>query len=186
MPSATYGAVTRTLQGGGLLDLTLDSWRLSASAKRDRRRLLGLSVIILCVWGVLVGSGLGWIELEKMRLGRLKKEDEELAGPANKVRKLRLQASMIERYTDRTYSALECLREISRLLPDGVDLTSFSYRKGESIDIGGEADSGTLVNRFNEALNQSKLFGDVKSGAHTLTKKGRRRFSFDIKFPENK
>ena len=124
------------------------------------------------------------MKVEKIRLERLKKADEELARPANQVRKLRLQANMIERYTDRTYSALECLREISGMLPDGVDLMSFNYRKGVSMDIDGEADSPQLVSSFNGALNGSKLFSEVKPGTKTLTKTGRQRFSFDIKFPE--
>ena len=90
---------------------------------------------------------------------------------------------MIERYTDRSDSALEVLREVSQLLPEGVDLTSFSYRKGAILDIAGEADSGLLVTQFNESLNQSPLFVEVKPGTRTSSK-GRHRFSFDIQLQE--
>jgi len=115
---------------------------------------------------------------------KLEEDEVRWMEPANEVRRLRLQVDMIERYTDRTHSALECLREISALQPQGLDLTSFTYRKGEGLDLDGEADSGPLVNEFNEKLNQSKLFADVKPGTRTLTRKGRHRFGFDISFPE--
>ncbi len=186
LPSATYGVVLRLLEDDTGIDLTLASWREKEANKRDKQRLIGLSLMVLVVWGLVVGGFFGWIQFQKIRLKQLEREDEKWSAPANKVRHLRLQATMIERYTDRTYSALECLREISLLQPEGVDLTSFTYRKGEGVAISGESDTSPLVNKFNEALNKSKLFGSVKPGMRTLTKKGRYRFSFDISFPETK
>jgi len=184
LPSVITGVVLRNLQGSGLLDLTPSSWTSAAAAKQVKRRLIASALGLFALWVLLVGGGFGWFYFEKIRLGNLEEVDAKWSAPANEVRQLRLQVSMIEKYTDHTYSALECLREISGMLPDGVDLMSFNYRKGVSMDIDGEADSPQLVNRFNEALNGSKLFSEVKPGPRTLTKKSRQRFSFDIKFPE--
>jgi hypothetical protein len=184
LPGFTYGCVMRSAQGGRLLDLTPKAWLDDEAKRLTKKRLIAGGIVFLCIWGTLVGGGLGWLKLEKMRLQRLRKIDEQWSGPAKQVRHLRLQVRMIERYTDHTYSSLECLRAISRVQPDGVDLTSFTYRKGEGIHLDGEADSSSLVNRFNESLTKSELFADVKSGACILNKKGRYRFSFDIKFPE--
>jgi Tfp pilus assembly protein PilN len=184
LPSTVQGTAARALTGGALIDLTPQSWRAAKSSKRFRRQMLGSAVAVLAVWGLLVGGGLGWLAFEQARLDALNGEADRLLAPANEVRRLRLQVNMIERYTNHTYSALECLREISQVLPEGADLTSFTYRKGEGVDIGGEADSGRLVSAFNEALNRSALFSEVRPGTRTLTKKGRHRFGFDIKFPE--
>ncbi len=184
LPSVSHGVALRALSGGGLLDLTPDAWRRTASSSRTRRLMLVSALVIFGLWGLLVGGGLGMFAFEKNRLHRLEASAARWLEPANEVRRLRLQVNMIERYTDRTYSALESLREISQLQPEGVDLTSFTYRKGGGMDLAGDADSGQLVNQFNESLNQSPLFVDVKSGTRTLTSKGRHRFSFDIKFPE--
>jgi len=184
LPSVAHGVALRNMSGSGLLDLTPQAWCTAASCKRARRQLIGSALGVVCVWLLLVGGALGWIKFEKMRLKHLEQVDAELSKPANEVRQLRLQVSMIKKYTDHTYSALECLREISSMQPEGVDLTSFTYRKGESMHIDGEADSPLLVSQFNEALNRSKLFSEVKPGTRTLTKRGRHRFSFDIRFPE--
>jgi hypothetical protein len=180
----THGIAMRSLAGGNLLDLTPDSWRQALSSKQMHRNMLFSVFAILGTWLLLTGGAFGWFTFEKSRVVRLKAEDQRWMEPANEVRRLRLQVNMIERYTDQTYSALECLREISQLQPVGVDLTTFTYRKGEGMDLDGEADSGVLVNQFNEALNQSSLFNEVRPGTRTLTKRGRHRFRFVIKFPE--
>ncbi|MBT3192827.1 MAG: pilus assembly protein PilM [Verrucomicrobia bacterium] len=184
LPTVSHGAAARSLAGGALLDLTPASWTSAASAKRTRRMMLVSALVVLGLWGVFVGGGLGWIAFERARLHGLEAEAKRWSEPANAVRRLRLQVSLIERYTDRTYSALEILREISQLQPEGTDLTTWTYRKGEGLSIDGEADSGPLVNAFNEQLNQSALFTDVKPGTRTLTRAGRNRFSFDIQFAE--
>ncbi len=183
LPNALYGSAVRYLSGVAQVDLKPASWRERERAKRFRRQLIGSTFGILGVWAVLVGSCLGWLAFEQSRLNALNAEADRRLGPANEVRQLRLQVNMIERYTDSTYSALECLREISSVQPEGVDLTSFTYRKGDGLSIDGEADSGQLVSAFNEALNRSKLFAQVKPGRRTLTKTQRHRFSFEIVFP---
>jgi len=191
LPTVEHGVALRSLKegkgqvaGGGLLDLTPEAWRLASASKRSKRSMIIAALAVLSVWVLVVAGGLGWLKFEGIRLNKLKKVDTEWLDPANKVRQLRLQVSMIERYTDHTYSALECLREISGMQPEGVDLSSFTYRKGEGVGIDGEADSGSLVNQFNEALNKSALFVNVKPGTRTRTKQGRHRFSFDITFPK--
>ncbi len=187
LPAIANGVAIRSTGGAGsndLLDLTPESWRSASAAKRSKRQLIIAALSVLIVWVLMVGGGFGWFKFEKIRLKQLELVDAKWSEPANEVRQLRLQVSMIERYTDHTYSALECLREISRMQPDGVDLSSFTYRKSEGLDIDGEADSGILVNQFNEALNKSEMFINVKPGARTRTRKGRHRFSFDITFPK--
>lgn len=185
IPSVAHGVALRDMAGGSVLDLTPSQWRAAESTKRLRRQLVVSALVVVGAWGILVGGVLGWMAFERNRLSHFKADAERWQEPANAVRRLRLQVRMIERYTDRTYSALECLRDISRLQPEGVDLTTFTYRKSEGVAIDGEADSGTFVNAFHEALNGSALFSDVQSGARTVTRKGRHRFSFDMAFPED-
>lgn len=187
LPSVSHGVAVRGMErsdSNKLLDLTPEVWKSALLAKRSKRHLIVAALSVLLVWCLVVIGGVGWYKFEEIRLKKLEATDAKWATPANRVRKLRLQISMIEKYTDHTHSALECLREISSVQPKGVDLSSFTYRKTEGIDIDGEADSEQLVNQFNESLNKSALFDSVKPGAKIRTKSGRYRFSFDIQFPK--
>ena len=62
---------------------------------------------------------------------------------AAKIASLTNKIASLTQYGNRSHSALECLREISALLPQGVDLSSFSYKKGASLSLRGEC--GTPV-----------------------------------------
>jgi hypothetical protein len=113
------------------LNLTPSAWRDAERARGGRRRLLAIAAALLGGWIAL--AGLGWAALawQRLQVQRLTAAEQRWIAPANAVRRLRTQVQMIRRYMDRRTSALECLREISLLQPQGVDLTSFTYRKGE-------------------------------------------------------
>lgn len=166
------------------LNLIPPEWVRDADSRRFRTQLVAIGGGLLGLWLILLAGGLGYLTWERTKLEQLRERERQWLQPANAVRSMRLQVNLIDRYRDRTHSALEALREISALQPEGVDLVSFTYRKGDGLEIIGEADSGRLVLQFNERLNGSELFGDVRPGTRTQTRQGRHRFSFDIVFGE--
>ena len=84
---------------------------------------------------------------------------------------------MIESYVDHRQSALECLREISRLQPEGIELTSFSYRKGDAVKITALGRAVGMVYDFQHRLNESEFFPTpVLKGPRTT----RRGEAFDV------
>ena len=166
------------------LNLIPPEWVRDADTRRFRNRMIVIGSGLLGLWMLLLAGGLGYFAWERVRLEQLREREEDWRRPANVIRSMRLQANLIDRYHDRTYSALEVLREISALQPGGVDLVSFTYRRADGLEIIGEADSGAQVLQFNERLNDSALFRDVRPGTRTRTQQGRHRFSFDITFGE--
>ena len=54
------------------------------------------------------------------------------------------------------------MRAASEGLPEGVELLSFSYRKGKSLALRGEAAEANSVYDYVTALQQSGLFAEVK------------------------
>jgi hypothetical protein len=162
------------------LNLIPSEWVDDTRSKGFRKKLLVMSGVLFGVWVILAAGGMSYMAWARSRLEYLKKAEIEWLRPANAVRSMRLQVRLIDRYRDRDDSALECLREISAIQPEGVDLLSFTYRKDEGIELVGEADSGALVLQFNQKLNDSSLFRDVRPGTRTRTRQGRHRFSFDL------
>ncbi len=182
LPSVDEGAVRRAARSGGL-DLTPQSWRMDASAVRFRRQAFGGVAMLVVLWALLVGAGYGALLLQRQHVEDLRQLEQEWLVPANRVRNLRRRVAMIARYTDRADSALECLREIAVVQPQGIDLDSFTYRRGEAVDITGLADSAQLILTFNAALNRIVVFERVTSGPRVQTRTGRFRFSFELKLP---
>ena len=128
-------------------------------------------------------GGLAW---QGRRLAFLQAEQARWRAPALEVRDLRRRVFMIRRYQDRTYSALECLREISRVQPGGIDLSSFNYRKGEEVRISAAATAVELVYEFKNALDESALFGEASlQGPRTDRRKGREVFDVVLALPED-
>ncbi len=187
-PSVADGVLQRSLVPPHAsrvpLNLIPVEWVQDADSRRLRNRLVTIGGGVLGVWLLLLAGGWGYLVWERVRLERLHERNTEWMRPANAVRSMRLQVRLIDRYSDRTHSALEVLREVSALLPAGIDLISFTYRKVDGLEIVGEANSRELVTHFNEKLNESSLFGDIRPGTTILTQRDRYRFSFDVGFGE--
>jgi hypothetical protein len=186
-PDVMDGILQRSIAfgaDGSRLNLVPPDWVLDSDSVRFRKRLMLAGGSLIGLWVLLIGAGMGYLAWERSRLVQLRELETQWLRPANAVRSLRLQVSLIDRYQDRTHSALESLREISAVLPQGIDLVSLTYRKGDGIEVIGEADSGDLVLEFNRRLNASALFGDVRPGTRSVTQRRRHRFTFEIGFGE--
>jgi hypothetical protein len=180
LPLASEGLARRSAAAGeAVIDLTPPSWLAAAETRRFRRKLLGTAAAVFGVWVLAVGGLAGWLWAEERRLQRMRAVEARWSGPALEVREMRRRTQMIERYTDPTQSALECLREVSALLPRGIELTSFTYRKGESLRVAGEADSVNLIYAFKNGLDESALFLEAALQGPTFDRR-RKKNIFDV------
>lgn len=183
LPTAAEG-VARRAAGGTTLDLTPVSWTSARMSRSFRRRMLAAAVLILLAWGLGVGGLFGMTVYEESKLASLQSTREEWRGPSLEVRSMRRRAYMIHRYMDRSDSALECLRETTSVQPRGVDLTSFSYRKGEGVKIRGNAVGVNEVYAFKSALDRSELFPETRlEGPSTMRGSSRQSFQMEMKLP---
>lgn len=178
LPAVAEGIARRWITGGGI-NLTPQAWLEADASAARRRRLLGglggvLGVWLLCVIGLL--ALFGW---RKGQIRRLRARQQQGETSAMEVRELRRRVLMIDRYTDFSHSALECLRAISAIQPEGVDLVSFIYTKGDEIRIVGQASERSLIYRFKEALDASGFFPLVELGTQIQDRR-RRHWNFDM------
>ncbi len=145
------------------LDLAPEAWRTADAERRTRRTLLRSATVFLVAWVLALGVFWTLLNLQRGRMARLRAQVEEMEGPALEIRKLRAKTLEFAQYADRTHSALECLRVVSETLPEGVELTSYVYRKGITLSLRGESDAPDKVYSFIQALEQTALFPEVKS-----------------------
>jgi Tfp pilus assembly protein PilN len=164
LPPLTEGLARRTAaKGDTALNLAPPEWRTQEHGRRTKKSLLFASVVFLVVWLAGVAAFLGGLKLQENRLDQWKSSVAVREKSAARVKELKDKITSFEQYADRSRSALECLREISALLPQGVEITSFSYKKGASLSLRGECATPEPIYSFVQALQQSPLFTEVKT-----------------------
>jgi hypothetical protein len=109
--------------------------------------------------------------------------------PARSAQAARDEMISLEKYADRSHSALECLRAVSAALPDGVEIASFAYKKDEAVSLRGSSGSAEAVYDFFQKLGASEIFAGVKDQpVSTRMVKDKRvsTFSVTAELPKNK
>lgn len=161
------------VQGAGHLNLAPEEWVEATDMRRMKRSMLQVSSVVAGIWILLIGVFLTYAAIQEKRLARVVTHVEELRAEVKVFSELQGKAETLERYADRTHSALESLREIVQLLPAGIELTQFAYKKNVDVDLRGFAPSDSPINKFYSELETSGLFTKIKPGkTQTKTKRG--------------
>ncbi len=147
------------------LDLMPGIWRTTEDSQRVQRRLIAASILILGFWLAL---GLGFMTSYAWQQRGLQKIEQRLAEiqkPADEARAMQRRARSFEQFLDRKQSTLECLREICTVLPEGITLTTFQFKKAKSVILRGEALTVNPIYDFKQELDKSKLFKNIDMGS---------------------
>lgn len=183
LPAVSEGLVRRAQTEPAGLDLTPAAWRDTASQQQFKRRMVAAFAGVAALWLLLVGGFAGGLAFENYTLKRLEAEKTVIGKEALEVREMRRRVATIQRYTNQTYSALECLRVVSEAKPPGVDLSSFAYRKGEGVKISGTATAVGLVYDMKKRLDETDLFRQKTDLEQVRLDPKRNRQVFDLSLP---
>ena len=145
-------------------DLAPLPWRQARAARRMRRHLLFASSILAMAWILAMGVFLGLLRWRTQKTHAFEGVVGALEKEALEVKELRTRVTGFELHLDRSRSALECLREVTQALPQGISLISLQYRKGGSVIVRGETLTVNLIYDFKDALDKSPLFKGVNLG----------------------
>lgn len=157
------------------MDLSLPEWREADATRRLHRTLLRGTGIFLLLWLFCVSGFSLLLQTERSRISKLEAEVTRVERPATEVRRIRGKLKEWNLYADRTHSALETLREISGVMPPGMELTMFAYRKGTNVTLRGEAGDTDPIYTFIRNLEQSALFTSVSTEGGISTRNIERR-----------
>lgn len=175
LPPLTEGLAWRSLPADTpALNFVSAEWKAAETLRMLRKRYTIASAVALAVWMTALSAFLIGLQTEQGRLREMKNTLRRLEEPAEAVRAMQEKVVSFEQFADRTHSALEGLREVSLLLPQGVDLLSFTYKKGASLVLRGDAEITDPVYDFFQALEQSSLFEKVEAAPITNRREGNR------------
>lgn len=187
LPPLSEGLARRAAERGPhVMDLAPPDWKTAIESRKLRRGILIGAGAFLALWLAGIAALVIGLQVEKRGLARAREALDKLQGPAKEVEQFRDQVASLERYADRTRSGLECLREVSALLPPGVDLTSFRYKKYDEVNLAGEAATGDPIYDFFAAIEKSGLFIEVKPEGVTQQQRGgqsRSQFRVTLEMP---
>ncbi|NCD33433.1 MAG: hypothetical protein EOL87_08470 [Spartobacteria bacterium] len=164
LPALSEGVARRSLDPStSLFNLVPMTWHEAEHRRRNMRRFFTMMLILFIVWGCGIGTFSYYVAIQQQKIDLYMQDKETLDTAVSMVRRLKEKSSSIDRYADRSKSALECLREICVLLPNGVELTSFVYKKGKEVNLKGQCDRAEPIHDFIALMEKSPLFQAVKT-----------------------
>ena len=152
---------------GATLDLAPAEWKASAISREARQRITIIACTLVAVWLMAIGGLFTYSQHEQSSQVFFTNEIRRLDKKADEVRNLQKQVQSLQRYADRSYSALECLREVCALMPPGPELSAFNYDKYNQVSLRGFAENDESSIQFAAELQKSKFFPKVEPGAMT-------------------
>ena len=179
--------VARRTQEGSSLDVTPADWAELRTEARFKKKLIAFLAAAAAGWVLLMGVLFGVPFVYGQLTERQKTLSKRHARAYGEVKEMRDKVKLVQQYSDHARGSLEMLKAVSDRMPEGITLTSFTYRRGERLSVVGEAHQPTDVYEFKNALTEAatedgeRLFTEV-----TLTgpsqSRGVHKFSIEGSF----
>ena len=157
--AALVGVAERSLEEATLNALpqswreVLDETRFKAKLTRNLAVFGGIwAIIMLVLFGVPVAYGF----LTDYQRDLCK----EHARQYRAVAMMRDKVKLVQKYSDHARGALEIMKAVSDRLPQGITLTSWTFKRDEGVKVSGEADEADQVYRFKDNMAEAGTEGD--------------------------
>ena len=154
--------VARRTQEGSSLDVTPADWAELRTEARFKKKLIAFLLAATAGWVLLMGVLFGVPFVYGQMTERQKTLSKRHARAYGEVKEMRDKVKLVQQYSDHARGSLEMLKAVSDRMPEGITLTSFTYRRGERLSIVGEAQQPTDVYEFKNALTEAATEDDEK------------------------
>jgi len=181
LPSMAEGLALRSAEREAHhVELVPREWIELQRKKRFMQVATIASITVLSIWLGLISITGAVFAFQTASFHRVKAEAAKYSAPARAAQAAREEMLSLEKYSDRSRSALECLREITRSLPDFVEITSFTYSKGKAIRLSGTGERSDLIYDYFQKLGELPLF----EGVENTKINNNTRFSITVNLPK--
>ncbi|HTS16733.1 MAG TPA: pilus assembly protein PilM [Verrucomicrobiae bacterium] len=158
------------------LNLLPDEWRLKRQAAAFRHRLIRGAIAAGIIYAMALAVFLSFLIARNSHLHRVESDINNRQAQFQRAKELQSALLAMSKQLDTKYSALEVLREVSMLLPDNVKLTSFVYKKDQTVTIKGQAPTTALYLDFESRLEKSDFFSKVAPERYAADPSGLTKF----------
>lgn len=168
LPPLSEGIVQRALADHNRIELIPSEWIEHEKRQQLRKKTIFYASVVAGVWLVVVFAAFTTFKIRDIQLSSVQKRANAIAPKAKQALENRKKLKALQVYTDRSDSALECLREITRMLPAGdIELGSYNYNKNKGVSVRGSAGNDGIVDDFFIKLAASSLFEEIKDQSST-------------------
>lgn len=105
------------------------------------------------------------------------------------VAAMRDKVRLVQKYSDHARGALEIMKAVSDRLPQGITLTSWTYRRDEGVKVSGEADEAEFVYRFKDNMAEAgteddgePVFANVVLNGPSAGRGGKQKFDLECNY----
>lgn len=163
------GCAMRLAEGDGI-DITPATWQFSLAESRfiskAKKAMLAVGTLWTLAAAVLFGMPVAFDYMASNEKALSKKHEKAFKA----VRNMKARVELVRQYSDVSNGMLEILKAVSDRLPEGITLTSYTYKRGESVKVSGEATAKNNVYDYKDALVKSGLFSNVELTGPTSDK----------------
>ena len=187
--AALVGVAERAADEGGINALPA-SWRELLDETRFKAKLVkALSVaggIWLLVMAVLFGVPVVYGFMTDHQKSLSKQHERQYKA----VKEMKQKAELVRNFSDHARGALEIMKALSDRLPEGVTLSSWSYKRDEGVHVSGDSESKDPVYEFKDLMDEmsdgeggegNRIF-DLVDLNNLSASKGGYRFDLDCKY----
>ena len=188
------GAMAQRAVEKDTIDMLPESWRSVLVETRFKKKLHRCLAVAGAVWALAMGALFGVPVVYGFMTDHVKGLSKEHSRRYREVSEMRDKVRLVRKYSDHSKGLLEIMKAVSDRLPEGVELTSWNFRREDGAKFSGEADEAAAVYKFKENLSgilfagsdgeEEKLFGEVNLTGPSVGKGGKQRFDMDCKFPK--
>ncbi len=169
-----------------------ESWRQMLLETRFKAKLVKSLAIAGGIWLAIIIVLFGVPVVYGFMTDHQKALMKEHSRKYQEVREMREKVRLVQKYSDHSRGALEILKAVSDRLPEGVELTSWSFKRDEGARFSGEAVAAPAVYQLKNDLLEMKedgedgarIFADVRLTGPTKAK-GKERFDIECLYEKN-
>lgn len=178
----------RTLSHSHHINLFPTIWKEENHRRKHKKQYTIMLSVLALLWLSLSFFLFGTPKLLDAQIKKLSSVSQQLEPQSGSVTDIRNRIDIIRRYSNKDFSALEVLREVSILLPKGIEISAFRFKGAERrVQIEGRADTPTTIYTFMDNLTTSSMFGENKliSGPTLNRQLGKNVFELTVSFNQN-
>ena len=183
--AALVGVMERSADPAALNALPA-SWREVLEEARFKAKLFRYLAVACGLWvlamGVLFGVPVAYGFMTDHQKGLSKQHARQYKA----VKEMKAKVDLIHKYSDHARGALEIMKAVSDRLPEGVTLSSWTYRRDEGVRVSGDAETSESTYAFKDAMDAmtagededgEKIFNTVNLNGPNASKGG---YRFDL------